>query len=284
MPESYEALSVLLILLPGFVAARIVQAFTFGRSQTEVDKLIQALVYSFAIYVMFLPLHYGMHMALPAYPRLHFLSIRFLDSLNASPSVASAAKAETPAAKAPDPPKAADAAKEEKPKAAPPVRFEAFGIGDVGLLLVLAIAVGVSQTRVHTKDSVGWLLRRRGWSLVSARPTVWNDVFHDLNGWVEVQFVDGRRVLGWFNYFSDTPSEGSLFLYDASWVKEDGMEQRVDGVGLLITDNMKIEAVTFYGDGNPPASAPGQGQGWFKKLKGRIWKPTGAVNGSPSAT
>jgi len=54
MPDvGLEALSVLLILLPGFLCARIVQALCVRASQTELDKVVEALLYSFVIYVVF---------------------------------------------------------------------------------------------------------------------------------------------------------------------------------------------------------------------------------------
>lgn len=53
MPSSVEALSILLILLPGFLCARIVQSFFVRPQQTEVDKFVEALIYSFVIYVLF---------------------------------------------------------------------------------------------------------------------------------------------------------------------------------------------------------------------------------------
>jgi Family of unknown function (DUF6338) len=48
-----EAIAVLVILLPGFLTARIVQHATFGKEQSELDKIVQALLYSFCIYVIY---------------------------------------------------------------------------------------------------------------------------------------------------------------------------------------------------------------------------------------
>jgi hypothetical protein len=53
MPSSFEALAVLLVLLPGFLCARIVQTLFVRPQQTELDKFIEALLYSFIIYVCF---------------------------------------------------------------------------------------------------------------------------------------------------------------------------------------------------------------------------------------
>lgn len=59
MPATLLALQVLLILLPGFSAAYIVQALATRRSQSDLDRIIEALVFSFAVYVCYVPLNGG---------------------------------------------------------------------------------------------------------------------------------------------------------------------------------------------------------------------------------
>jgi hypothetical protein len=54
MPEfKLEAIAVLVILLPGFLAARIKQRLTVNREQSELDKIVEALLYSFVTYLIF---------------------------------------------------------------------------------------------------------------------------------------------------------------------------------------------------------------------------------------
>jgi hypothetical protein len=50
---SFTTLAILLILLPGFAAARIVQQFCVRPEQTELDKIYECLFYSFVIYVVY---------------------------------------------------------------------------------------------------------------------------------------------------------------------------------------------------------------------------------------
>lgn len=49
----FEALVILVVLLPGFLAARIEQRLTVNPDQNEFDKTVEALVYSFFIYLIF---------------------------------------------------------------------------------------------------------------------------------------------------------------------------------------------------------------------------------------
>lgn len=54
MPElGFQALAVLFVLLPGFLSAYIVQSLCVRPQQTELDKVVEAFLYSFLIYVVF---------------------------------------------------------------------------------------------------------------------------------------------------------------------------------------------------------------------------------------
>jgi hypothetical protein len=57
MPEKMEALGVLLVLLPGFACAYIVQSLSVRRRQTELDKVVEALLLSLILYVITLPFY-----------------------------------------------------------------------------------------------------------------------------------------------------------------------------------------------------------------------------------
>jgi uncharacterized membrane protein YjjB (DUF3815 family) len=59
MPTSLIALQILLILLPGFAAAYIVQLLALRGSQTDFDKLIEACLYSILIYAGFVLCTHG---------------------------------------------------------------------------------------------------------------------------------------------------------------------------------------------------------------------------------
>lgn len=50
---SLELLAVLAILLPGFLAARLVQSFATRNRQSDFDKVVEALVYSFVVYLIY---------------------------------------------------------------------------------------------------------------------------------------------------------------------------------------------------------------------------------------
>jgi hypothetical protein len=59
MPATVLALQIFLILLPGFSGAYVVQALSTRRSQSDLERVIEALVFSFVIYVCYMPINGG---------------------------------------------------------------------------------------------------------------------------------------------------------------------------------------------------------------------------------
>lgn len=53
MPQGVQALAVLLILLPGFFSSKIVQMLCARPKQSELDKVVEALLFSFFTYLFF---------------------------------------------------------------------------------------------------------------------------------------------------------------------------------------------------------------------------------------
>ena len=53
MPQGIQGFAVLLLLLPGFLSARIVQMLCARPKQTELDKVVEALLFSFLTYLLF---------------------------------------------------------------------------------------------------------------------------------------------------------------------------------------------------------------------------------------
>ena len=195
----FEALTVLLVLLPGFVAARIVQSLCVRPAQTELDKIVEALLYSFLIYVAFVS-------------TLHRIPLKVVQETTIQGSRVYSPYVQN---------------------------------GDLLLLLGFSLVVGLAVSGSLTNDLHGRFCRFLRLTQRTTRSSIWSDVFHDFSFYVQVQFCDGRKVIGWPRYFSDTPDESSLFLEAAAWVKDDETLQNIPGPGILITKNMPIETIMF---------------------------------------
>jgi hypothetical protein len=101
-------------------------------------------------------------------------------------------------------------------------------------LLVIAILLGVAVAVAMNHDFP--LSRLRKWSLTqrTLRVSVWNDSFHNFRGYVQVELLDGRNLIGWLHLYSDTAEESSLFLTDAAWLRSDGRQFPIEGPGILL--------------------------------------------------
>ena len=54
MPQGIQAILALFVLLPGFVSARISRHISTPSEQSDVERIIEALIFSFFIYVLYL--------------------------------------------------------------------------------------------------------------------------------------------------------------------------------------------------------------------------------------
>jgi hypothetical protein len=210
IPHEFETLAVLLVLLPGFLCARIVQALCVRPKQTEVDKVIESLLYSFVIYVCFVVIS---GRAIPVKVNV-------------------------------------ENTKDAKSYSVDIDRRPIFELATISV--ALGFLVGVDST----KDLSGKLLRWTRLSQKTTRSSIWNDVFHERRGIVQIGLGDGRRLIGWAQYYSDDPKEGSLFLQKACWISEQNEAIPIRGGGILITKESKIEYVEFLDETRTPSPTP----------------------------
>jgi len=212
MPEKMEALGVLLVLLPGFACAYVVQMLAVRRKQTELDKVVEALLFSLILYVATLP----------------FFGSTF-------------------------------------PLHSQTTQSSGFDIGKIVVdwphLAVLAAGSLLLGLLYATSINRDWHMRLFRWIGITertARSTLWNDVFQETGGYVQVGLCDNRCVLGWLHDYADDPEESSLFLEQASWVvqNEDGGDEEIEieGPGILLTKEIEIEYVIFLGWRREPRS------------------------------
>ena len=175
MPGKVEAFGLLLVLLPGLLSAYVVQALAVRRKQTEVDKVVEALIFSLVLYLATLPffgytLPVSWHEAAPQ-------SNTFLIS----------------------------------------VRWK-----QLCALSLSSLFFGILYATSINRD---WALGLFRWMHITkrtARSTIWNDVFEQVGGWVQVGLADQVVVTGWLRYYSDEAEESSLFLEQAAWITREG--------------------------------------------------------------
>lgn len=199
MPEfTIQGLAALLILLPGFLTAELVHVLSTRPPRSEFDKVIQAFIYSFLVYVCF-----------------SAVRGRFPITVHVEPG---------------------EGATHYLPE---------FHFWPLLELTLIAGLMGVVVAAMMNHDFPLALFQKWGITQRTFRPTVWSDCFRLPTEYVQVELADGRQIIGWLCYFSDTPEDASLYLEDAAWRKEDGTAVPIDGPGILLTKESGIRTVMF---------------------------------------
>jgi L-rhamnose mutarotase len=83
----------------------------------------------------------------------------------------------------------------------------------------------------------------------TSRGTTWLDVFTEQKKYVTINFVDGKRLFGWPQYYSNNPEEGMLYISEPSWLDEENNEIKIKVTnGILIVNKLNIDNIEFHND------------------------------------
>lgn len=200
-----ETLLVALLLLPGFLAAKVFNALAVRRKKTTIEFLTDVLLFEFLVVTS-----YAVLAATRPILRITTTSSTATDKLSHTTSLDLGANA------------------------APFVA-----------LAGCAIAWGVILAWLHNKDYLFLLLRCVRVTKQSSHSTVWQGAFHDCQTWAIVTMASGQRIYGWPKNYSDTPEESSVFLTHAHYLDKDNKEVRIPPPGILLTKNAEIVSVQF---------------------------------------
>jgi hypothetical protein len=224
VPTSLVALEIFLILLPGFAAAYVVQQLATRRTQSDLERVIEALLFSFLIYVCFAAANRG---------HLPFKSGQ----------VSAGAKSTAPRTPSGS---AADAS--ESPDTSNTIVWDT---GSLGILAAITFAFAIAAVLYINHDG-NRLFRRLHLTERTTRNSIWTDVFESEAGEeqvVQVELSGGRSVLGVLLYYSDDPDENSLFIARAAWISPDGEKIPIPGQGILLTKESGILSISLLWHG-----------------------------------
>jgi hypothetical protein len=79
----------------------------------------------------------------------------------------------------------------------------------------------------------------------TGRDSIWLDVFYDLKRTVIVHMKDGRRLLGWPQYFSNKVGPAFLYLIKPSWIDKEGKYIDLDIDGVFLIDHENVSHIEF---------------------------------------
>jgi Family of unknown function (DUF6338) len=230
VPTSLVALEIFLILLPGFAAAYVVQQLATRSTQSDLERVIEALLFSFVIYVCFAAANRG---------RLPFT----VQKQRAAP-MASGSEATPPGSNA-------TAAAKMPADQDDSGQTIVWSPRDLGLLAGITFAFAVLAVLYINHDG-NRLFRRLRLTERTTRSSIWTDIFESEAGReqiVQVELPGNRSVLGVLLYYSDDPDENSLFIAKASWVTADGDQIPIPGQGILLTKQSGILSISLLAPG-----------------------------------
>jgi hypothetical protein len=231
VPTSLVALEIFLILLPGFAAAYVVQQLATRRSQSDLERVIEALLFSFIIYVCFAAANHG---------KLPF-------AMEKQPAAAAGSGNSATAAAKP---------------AEDSDQTIVWDPGSLGLLAGITFAFAVLAILYINHDG-NRLFRRVHLTERTTRSSIWTDIFESEAGQeqiVQVELPGNRSILGVLLYYSDDPDENSLFIAKASWVTADGDQIPIPGQGILLTKQSGILSISLLSPGGHGRTEPARAQ------------------------
>lgn len=209
MPEKVEGLGIFLVLLPGFTCAYFAQYLAVRRKQSDLERIVEALLFSVILYLLTLPF-FGYKLPVtwnevPGHPGSFQLQLAWTQLV---------------------------------------------------VLAVSSFVLGVFYAANINRDWLMGLFRWMGVTDRTARSSIWNDVFQEIErSFVQVGLPGDIQVVGWLRYYADEAKDSSLFLEDAAWYDKDGTEHVIDGPGILLTKNVGIQYVLFLNEKKPRASS-----------------------------
>lgn len=112
-------------------------------------------------------------------------------------------------------------------------------------ILLISLLVGFFVTVVYNNDFPMNLLRRLGVTKKTVKDDVWLDVFYNLNGYIMINFKDGRRLLGWPSYFPNIKDENCIYLNYAAWLENDEYLE-VDAEGIIVNINSDVDYIEIF--------------------------------------
>ena len=199
MPNSIQAIYILIVLLPGFLVVTIVELLTGMRVKEPHRFIVQALASSFAVYVIYL---------------LLIKMFSLLDISVVANPVTSGEK---------------NSSLQSLVLAVEPVSVLILFFFSLVLAVVLSLAINKDWMRI---------LRKLGLTRGSHEAQPWDGAFRSTQHWVIVKLGNGEKVLGWPKRMSSRETQYSLSLQDASWVRNDGTLVEVGTDEFLITGDI----------------------------------------------
>jgi hypothetical protein len=101
---------------------------------------------------------------------------------------------------------------------------------------------------VANNDFIMSIARKLKITKKTSRISVWHDAFYLKTPRVIINFVDGRRLFGWAEHYSDDPDKPFLYISQPQWINNNNKYIDLGLEGMLITPEQKINFIEFLKD------------------------------------
>jgi hypothetical protein len=114
----------------------------------------------------------------------------------------------------------------------------------ISLTLVVSVILPLCAGTIIHHDIHMKVLRFFKVTNRTSRETAWDDVFTSEYRYITAHFKNGKRLTGWPMYYSNTPDEGYVYIYNAAWVNDDNKYVESCSHGILINKE-DVEYIEF---------------------------------------
>lgn len=128
--------------------------------------------------------------------------------------------------------------------------FNSFLGSNIALPCIFSFFAGLLIARIDNNGWINKITGRVGGNKITGKNDVWHQVFSNFNGnWCSLKFERGDVLVGWPKYYTSDGIDKGLFLEGATWhrVTAGGAyrEETVDGPGVLVVDFEKVQTIEY---------------------------------------
>jgi hypothetical protein len=198
MDISFETLTVLSFLIPGFISVFLFRHLVYRPDKEIGYFIVEALIYSFVIYSI-------------AGTILDYAPVTLQEVTTGEKKTYSVT----------------------------------FVTSALFVLLAISVAIPLFFALILNNDYATSFLRKLKITTVSSRANTWLDAFSAQKCYVIVNTVDGKRIFGWPMWYSNSPKDGYIYLYDPSWIDSEQKFVPTGLHGLFLVKKNSIDYIEF---------------------------------------
>ena len=109
----------------------------------------------------------------------------------------------------------------------------------------MGLIFGVGWATLVNRGYPHHVLSKWGVTRKTSLPTQWYDSFATFERFVIINFMDGRRLMGWPRGWPDEPDAGHFLIERPIWVLDDGTKADMVQVEALLVRAAEVESVEF---------------------------------------